>query len=140
MISLISSIFEKADKTKLTGLSTSKSFLPVFHDVFIDRESLPTGIVIFSSLHNSDKRLTPKNSLLISSLLEEDAIQFAESFMFSSFFILQQEILVIISPKLKSIDELTFDILGIGLSPIVITSPDFEFISVNVAAILETGT
>ena len=101
---------------------------------------MPTGIVIFSSLHNSDKRLTPKNSLLISSLLEEDAIQFAESFMFSSFFILQQEILVIISPKLKSIDELTFDILGIGLSPIVITSPDFEFISVNVAAILETGT
>ena len=58
--SLTLSIEQNADRTRLTGLSTLYDVFLFFHDVLIDNESFPTGIVILFEVHRVDIFLTAK--------------------------------------------------------------------------------
>ena len=52
-VALASFTFAKAEMTRETGATTSFFSAPSFHTVFIDRESLPTGIEIPSAGQSS---------------------------------------------------------------------------------------
>ena len=47
-------------RLRLTGLSTLYDVFLFFHDVLIDSESFPTGIVILFEVHRVDIFLTAK--------------------------------------------------------------------------------
>ena len=140
LYSLISSIELKAESIKLTGLSTCLIDLFWDHDVFIERESFPTGIVISKYWQRSDTFLTALYRPSISFLFFDDAIQLADIFILDKSLIWLLEIFVITSPKDISADASGLEIAIIGLSPIVKTWPFLDPMLEDVMPILETGT
>ena len=107
------------------GLFTSSSLLSSLHFVFIDKESLPTGIAIPNSIHMLDKASTPVLRAKFSSSSPHAAIQFAESLTrFKSFTGAE---IKFISASAKAIlkDAAGLLIARVGFSPIDKTSPSF---------------
>ena len=138
MLFLILPIFENALIIKLCG--DKLVFLSFCQIVFIDKESFPTGIVIFQGLHNDwVNSLTVKNKSVFLSLLSGEAIQFADIFISDSFLTPDERRFKVASAR-ANFPAATGLLIAIGdFSPIAIASPESESKFDKVIALSETG-
>ncbi len=83
-VRLTSATCAAALATSDTGAQTSLSSLPSRHAVFIDNESLPTGMLIPSRRHRSDAAATASKSFASSPSCPHAAIQLHDSLTFAS--------------------------------------------------------
>ena len=122
---LMSSTAAKPETINDNGDITDLSFLPSDHSVDIDKESFPTGIVIFHLGHRSIPiASTASNRSLFPSNFPGEPIQLAESFISESLAIPEGIIFVMTSAtEIFAADLELINASGVR-SPIAIASPD----------------
>ena len=132
---------ENAETINETGEITSLSFSPSFQVVFIERESLPTGMLIPKSGHKSKPiALTVSYSAASCPGCPQAAIQFADNLISEILAIGAAAIFVNASPIAIRPDAGAL-ITAIGvLSPIAIASPAYPSKLIKVTAQSATGT
>ena len=108
------------------GLVTWSSLPSSDHLVFIDNESLPTGIETAKSMLIFDNASTPSLRAKSSSFSPEAAIQLAETWTLFNPLTTTPAILVKASASAIRIEAAGLESANVGFSPIDKTSPEFE--------------